>query len=501
MTDESQAETTEPEGGATATAEGGEEKKPKLHQGVTLKEVGPCKKHIRVEVERGDIDRILNEKYSKLRVEANVAGFRPGKVPRKIVEKWFHKDVSDQVKAEILLQSLEQLAEEHDVAPLSAPDINPSKLEIPKEGPFIYEFEVEVRPDFELPNYKGLKLRRPTRTFSDDEVVQEERKLLAPYGQLVPKPEGNAQPGDFVIADVTTRDGKRVLSELKELRVPVESRLAFKDGVAEKFQEQILGASPGQNRKVDITLSANVSDPNISGKTVQANFEVKDVKAMRLPELTHDFLHRFGVHSPEQLREKVRVLLNWRLEYQQRQSAREQVLHLIADAAKWELPQDLLARQARKTLGRQVMEMRSSGMSEEEIRGRQRLLQQDALRTTERALKEMFVLQKIAELEKIDADQDDVNEEIERIADRTDDSPRRIRARLEKEDLMESLVAEIVERKALDLILDSAEYEDFAVSAKDEEKGVAAVEEQAVEGEMIDHTAVEEKKEEEEKAE
>ena len=94
--------------------------------------------------------------------------------------------------------------------------------------------------------------------------------------------------------------------------------------------------------------------------------------------------------------------------------------------------------------------------------------EQDVLQSTALALKEHFVLQKIAEVEKIDVDDDDINDEIERIADQNDESPRRVRARLEKEDLLETLAAEIIERKALDLILDSAEYEDVPL---DQEAG------------------------------
>jgi trigger factor len=132
--------------------------------------------------------------------------------------------------------------------------------------------------------------------------------------------------------------------------------------------------------------------------------------------------------------------------------------------------------------------MRNSGMTEEEIRGRERLLQQDALRSTALALKEHFVLQKVAEVEKIDINDDDLNDEIERIAAREDESPRRIRARLEKDDLLDALAAELVERKALDLILQHAEYEDVPLVGEAEE-GVATVEEQAVPGEMHDQTA------------
>src|SRR5262249_46065945 len=162
-------------------------------------------------------------------------------------------------------------------------------------------------------------------------------------------------------------------------------------------------------------------------------------KTLRLPELTHEFLHEFGVHTPEQLRERIRVLLQRRLEYHQRQSARQQVLEQIASASQWDLPQDLLMRQARRALGRPVTERRARGMWEEETRGRQRLVEQDVLRNTEMALKEHFVLQKIAEVEKIDVDEDEVRDEIERIADQNNESPRRLRARLEKDDLLEAL--------------------------------------------------------------
>jgi trigger factor len=481
-------ETTSPAATENDAGEKGAEETPKLHQAVELTDVGPCKKHIKVTIERADIERLLNDKYSKLVTDANVPGFRPGKAPRKIIEKRFAKDVGDQVKGEVMLQSLEQLAEEHDVAPLAAPNIDPAKIQIPDAGPMVYEFEVEVRPQFDLPDYKGLKLRRPIRTFSDQDVAEEEQRILAPYGQLIPKPGGNAQVGDYLIVDMTTRDNGRVISELKELKIRIEPRLAFKDAVAERFGEQTRGAKAGDSRDVDMTISDSAADPNLRGKKLRAKLAIKDVKAMRLPELTHEFLHEFGVHSEDQLRERIRVLLERRLEYLQRQSAREQVLEKIAAASNWELPQDLLARQARRAMARRAMEMRSSGISEQEIVGRLRVLQQDVLKSTALALKEHFVLQKIAEVEKIDVNEDDINDEIERIAYQNNESPRRVRARLEKDDLLEALATEIVERKALDLILESAEYEDFTLGKQEEESAVTTVEEQAIPGEMADVT-------------
>ena len=141
-------------------------------------------------------------------------------------------------------------------------------------------------------------------------------------------------------------------------------------------------------------------------------------------------------------------------------------------------------------MGRRIMEMRASGMSDDEIRARQRILQQDVLNSTAVALKEHFVLQKIAEVEKIEINDADVNDEIDRIAIENNESPRRIRARLEKEELLDSLAIELIERKVLDLILDSAEYDDVPIGAEAEQQAsLATVEEQAVPGEMIDQAA------------
>lgn len=486
MTDENiSQESAEPQREeATATAEA----PVKLQQQVEIRDVGPCKKHIKVTVERKDIDDRFGEKISELVSDANVSGFRPGKAPRRIVERRFHKEVADQVKSEVLLASLQQLAEDHDIAPLSAPDLDPGNIELPRQGPLVYEFEVEVRPHFDLPNYKGVKIRRPVHTFTEEEVVQEERRILTPYGQIVPKPEGDAQIGDLLVVDAAIKAGDREIGKLSEATLRVNKQLAFKDGIANEFAEQVKGVKAGDVRDVDIQLSSAVADPSLRGQTVKATLTIKDVKKVILPELTHEFLHNFGVHTPEQLRELLQVLLQRRLEHQQRQAARKQVMERIIAAASWDLPPDLLRRQAHRAMARKIMEMRADGISDEEIQGRRRLLEQDILQSTAQALKEHFVLQKIAEVEKIDVSDDDLNEEIERLAEQEGESPRRVRARLEREDLLDALAAEMIERMALDLILDSAEYEDVPLGQEDQ-PAVSMVEAQAVPGEIHDPTA------------
>jgi trigger factor len=483
MSDENQP--AEEMDAGTALAEPAEEKAEKITQTVDISDSGPCRKHILVTIARADVDKRFDEKFSELMGDSAIPGFRPGKAPREIVVRKYKKEVKDQVRAQLLLASLEQLAEDYDIAPLSPPDLNPDKLDIPDKGDFVYEFDVEVRPQFELPNYKGLKLTRPTQTFTDADVEKEQNRILARYGSLIPKPEGNAQIGEYLIADMTTRYGVEVIGSVKEITIRIDDTVAFRDGVASKFAEQTVGASAGDKKKLDIAMTDGVAVEKLRGQTVIAELDVKDVKKMRLPELTPEFLENFNVQNPEQLHEQVRVMLERRLEYHQRQSAREQVLNQITSASQWDLPQNLLMRQARKALARRVMEMQEAGMSQEEIDARQRILQRDVLQSTALSLKEHFVLQKVAEVEKIEVDDDEIADEIDRLAEQAEESPRKVRAQLEREDLMETLVAQLIERKALDLILDSAEYEEVPMN---KESGLGAVEQQAVEGQMKDPT-------------
>ncbi|MCX7700925.1 MAG: trigger factor [Gemmataceae bacterium] len=467
----------------------------KLRQEVVIRDAGPCRKHVKVTVNREDIDARINDHFRKLILQdhAMVPGFRPGKAPRAVVERRYRKEVLDQVRGEVLMASLEQISEDYDLAPLAPPDIDPTKIEIPESGPMVYEFEVEVRPQFDLPNYKGVKLKRLVHTFSEEEIDREMRRQLEPFGKIVSKGEGaTVDIGDFIVADMVARIGDRVVNDVKEVQIRVENRLMLRDGTAPNVGDPLKFAKAGDQRVVDIELSDTVAEEGLRGRTVKATFDIKEVKVLQLPELTPELLETFGVGSPEGLREKILVALNRRLKYQQEQYYRKQILEMINEAAKWDLPRDLLMRQARRAFNRRIMEMRNAGISEEEIRARQRALERDVLASTAMALKEHFVLQKIAEVEKIEVRDEDIDAEIERLAEANDTSPRRIRAQLEREDMLETLAIELIERKALDLILENAEYEDVPLVPTKEDAPASVAEVQTVEGELRDPTAMSE---------
>jgi trigger factor len=478
---------TQPAEGETKPADDG-----KLKQTVEITDVGPCKKHVKITVDRDAIDERFKEKFDELLKDrsAAVPGFRPGKAPRKFIERKFRPTVKEDVRREVLMASLQQLAEDSNISPLAPPELAPEDLELPDEGPFVYEFDVEVRPEFDLPEYKGMKLRKPTHKFTDKDIKDEMRRILEPEGSLVPK-EGKdvkVEPNDIIVGDLVTVDNGKELNKATEIRVRVEKRLALNDGVVENFAKQVVGAKVGETRDLDVKLSEKVADQTLKGKTVQGRFTIKDVKVIRLPEVTPDLLERYGVKTEGQLEELIASHLERNLEYQQRQFARQQILQQVAEKVKWDLPRDLLVRQATRTLQRRVMEMRSAGMTEQQIEARMTVLRQNVLQSTAVSLMEHFVLQKVAETEKIEIEDADIDAEIQRIAAQSGESFRKVKAQMERDDLIEALATELLERRALDVVLNNAVYEEFEIKPDEAEGEVATADAQAVPGEMVEPT-------------
>ncbi len=432
----------------------------KLHLTVDIQSPSTCERHLTVTIPRDDIERYVKNEVAKLAADVQVPGFRKGHVPRKLVGTRFRKEVSDQVKSSLLADSIAQVSEEQKLAAISEPDLKLDAIELPEEGPMTYEFNLEVRPEFDVPNWHGLSIERPVREFSDDDVGNALRNLLAHHGHLLPY-EGAAEAGDYVSTSLTfTHDGKTLSTAPEEL-IRIRPVLSFRDGKIERFDELMRGVRAGETRVGEAELTEDAPNEALRGQKVTATFEVKEVKRMELPELTPEFLHSLGDFASEaELRDAVRDNLRRQLEYERHRRAREQVARALTVAATWDLPPGLLQKQAARELERAVMELRRAGFSEEELRARENELRQHSARTTARALKEHFILERIAEEENIEAEEGDYDDEIRLIAYQSGETARRIRARLEKGGQMDVLRNQIVERKVIERILEDAKFKD-----------------------------------------
>src|SRR5262245_27296295 len=128
-------------------SEAGEDKPERMELNVAIDKSGPCKRHVRVTVPRSEIERVSSKSVDDMMDSAAVPGFRVGHVPEALIRKRFRKELADQVKQQVLMQSLEQISEDEDLEPINVPNLDPEAFEIPEEGDFEYEFDIEVRPE------------------------------------------------------------------------------------------------------------------------------------------------------------------------------------------------------------------------------------------------------------------------------------------------------------------------------------------------------------------
>ena len=430
--------------------------------------VGPCKKHLKVTIPRQEIERQFEESLGNFQRDAQVPGFRTGRAPRQLVVKRFRKQVGEQVKSSLLMASLEQIDSDYQLNPIVQPKLDVEAITLPDDGPMTFEMEVEVRPEFAVGEYKGLKVKRPIKAIREQDVETRLGRFLERYSQIVPKLEGAAKIGDYLTADLTflKPDGS-VLNEVKEIQFRLQPELRFQDGHVPGIGAALEGIKPGESRHIEAKLGSAVADPELRGKSVNVQIAVNDLKQVRLPELNAEFLNSIGFDSLEELRDAVRESLKRQHEAQQKQTVRRQILDALIAATPFDLPPDLVSRQEKSTTDRLVMELKQEGFSDNDIRARQAEIRANAHEMTLRSLKEFFILSRIAEAEEIKVDEEDLDLEIEAMAARSDESVRRVRARVEKEGLGDALATQILERKALEHILKFVEIEDVHLDEVD----------------------------------
>jgi trigger factor len=438
--------------------------KRKLDIVVDISDVGPCKKHLKISIPRTEIEHQYEESLETLRKESVVPGFRAGRAPRQLVVKRFRKQVADQVKSTLLMSSLEQIDADYKLEPITQPRLDVAAIELPETGPMSFEMDVEVRPQFDVPNYKGLAIKRPVAELTEEHVDEQLTRFLEGHGQIVPKLTGAADRGDYITADLTfnSADGK-VLNEHKEVQFRLRPEIRFQDG-AIADTSPLVGAKPGETRELEAKLGSVVVDPSLRGATAKVSVNVIDLKCVRLPESNQAFLDSINVDSIQTLRQAVRETLERRIRTEQRQAVRGQLLDQLLRQTPFQLPSDLVSREERTTISRLVVQLKREGMSDDNIRAHEAQIRANAHETTLRSLKELLLLSKIADAEGLKVEDEDLVLEIEAMAERTGESARRIRARVEKEGGADSLATQILERKVIDRIVESSAIEDVEVT-------------------------------------
>ncbi len=435
------------------------EEKPQLVVDVKVDVLSPCERHVVVTIPHSEVERYRQVCFDEIVPKASMPGFRAGKAPRKLVESRFKEQVADQVKSNLVMDSLQKVTDGGHFFAIGEPNLDYDAITLPEDRDFVYEYRIEVRPDFDTPKWEGLSLERPVLKISDKHVDEHLMRTLDQFvaGEATDSP---CQAGDSVTLDGSFEYEGREIARFEEEKITVRSKLSFGDAVIDGFDKLIAGKVEGDVFSTTVTLSDSAADEELQGKEVTATFEIVEIRRIEVGELSDATLGSLGFDSSDELREFVQSELTKQFKYHQEQSLRKQIVKTLTAGANWEMPESLVRSQTNRELQRLVLELQRSGLNQNEIKRYLNASRMNARESTIAALREHFVLEKIAEDLKVEPTPEDYDREIELIAEQNNSTSRRIRARLEKTGQMDALRNQIVERLVIDRIVEAAKVKD-----------------------------------------
>jgi len=429
---------------------------------VTVENLAPCKKLVRVEVEAQKVDETFDSITKQFQREAALPGFRPGKAPRDMVMRKYSKDIEEEVKRKLISDSYKKALDEKNIDVLGYPDIE--EIQFSRGQPLQFAATIETAPEFELPEYKGIPLKRVVKAVTDEDVQNAINKLREPQASYntVERP---LQMGDIAVVNYSgTSEGKPLteiaptakgLTEQKGFWVEM-SPTAFVPG----FAEQLQGAKAGEKRTVNVDFPADFVTPALAGKKGTYEVELVEVKEKSLPAVDDAFAKGFGAESLEKLREGVRRDLENELNFAQSKNLRAQIVRSLLDRVNFELPESALAKETRNVVYNLVQENARRGLSREVIEGHKEQIYSAAAQNARERVKSAFLMQKIAEKEDIKVSDAELTQRILQLAKMYDIPAHKFADDLKKRNGLIEIYDQIMNEKVMDLLEKSGKIED-----------------------------------------
>lgn len=396
-----------PEAEATAETEATPEPETTgLETQIEMDEVGPCKRVLKVEVPVEKVLEEIEKSFRELGSTLTYPGFRKGRVPRLILEKRFGTQIRDEVKETLLQTSFEEAVTEKKLSPLGEPEFD--KVEFETEKPFSYEVTLDVRPEFELGEYKGIQVDEPSVEPTPEAVEGAIDSLRRSRAELVTVEEGVAQEGDYLIADIGLFVGEEKVHLEEETSIPVGGDQAF--GLQDpKIRDLFVGAKVGEPAQVEIPFPEDFPKEEQRGQTARITLDPKEVKRLKLPELDKDLAKELGHDSVKAVREDIVEKLRMRGEMEKLPRIENAIIEKILASMDLPLPEDIIEKEADNVEARQRWRLEQMGLGEEQIAEYARERRSKSKEEIARSLREIFVLDKIADAEKIFVTEDDVD--------------------------------------------------------------------------------------------
>jgi trigger factor len=434
-----------------------EEQAVELKNTVTVEDAGPCRKKVLIEVPEQTVKKATDEQYNTLRKDVIVPGFRRGRAPRRLLEKRFGKEANQQIKLKLLAEAADSAMKDNSLDVLREPDIDFEKIELPAEGALKFDFEVEVRPEFELPPLDGIPVTKHRLEVTDEQLDREIEQLQRWAGVWTPRQDGKAELDDQIIAEAVLKtEGVEEEEKLNNLEIYVRSNGFVGAVPVEKLDELLIGAEAGDTKQTTVDVPKTYFREQYRGKKVDMQITVKDIKWLKPTAIDEDFLKRHRARDEAELRERIRDTLQDRLEQQARNEMTDQIYRHLLDNTKFDLPLDIVADYSATLLRRHYSNLLMRGLPREQVEERMQQLQASSEQQAKEQLRTHFIMDKVAEKLETEVSEEELNGYIAQLAIRRGQRPERMRDQMQRDGSLEQFRAQVREEKCIAKLLESA---------------------------------------------
>ncbi|WP_078391845.1 trigger factor [Shouchella patagoniensis] len=409
-----------------------------------------------IEVEADKVNDALDKAFKKVVQKVNVPGFRKGKMPRGLFEKQFGVESLYQDALDFVLpDAYASAVEEAGIFPVDRPEIDVES--IGKNETLVFKATVTVKPEVKLGDYKGLEVDVPSTEVTDEDVQEELTKLQERHAELIVVEEGEIQDGDTAVLDFAGYANGE----------------AFEGGTAENysleigsnsfipgFEEQLVGLKSGDEKEVEVTFPEEYHAEDLAGQPATFKVKIHDIKRKELPALDDEFAKDANekVESLDELKAELRTTLEEQKKVESDNAVRDALLEKAAEQAEINVPEAMVTSETDRMLQEFGQRLQSQGMSldmyfqfsgqtEDDMREQ---FKEDA----GKRVRVNLTLEAISEAENVDVSEEEVEEEVQKMADMYQRSADEIKALLAAQGGLENVKGDLKMRKAIEVLVD-----------------------------------------------
>ena len=428
---------------------------------INLEKLPDCKALLRIEFPAQDTEAERKQIIKTFSKQAKIPGFRPGKTPTNVIQNRFKSEIESEFEDRVVRKAIQKTNDENKLDIISIKEIRDQSHNT--DGTYSATIELVIAPEFELSEYKGIEVTVPKIDVSNEQLeesLDQIRERFADYQNV----EGRGiQMGDFVVINYKgSIDGKAVGEVLPLAPATLAQNTGFwlkmdDNSFLPGFCKPLLDLKNNDSKSLNVTIPDDYEAEELRGQSLDYEVEIVEIKEQKLPDLDDEFAEKIEPgKSLDELKNTLREQMEEQRKGYRQEMITNQILSKINSELEFEVPQEIVMRETQSRVNDIFNSNTERGVSEEELVEHQEQIIESAGQQANNSVKTSFILEQIADKEKIEVTQEEVLNRVGEIAARQKTSVKQLTKQLQKKNAFGKIINGIKIQKTIEFLRDSA---------------------------------------------